>query len=156
MAIMKTSFASTLAILPILTTISAFEVADIYKTTLGKSDCTDIHLTEGHVLHANCVKPGYGSRADFQLDLNSCLANYLGSLSHVSNGGFSGSCKPCRIDGTKLICECSIDECLGTKHNEVELDDWDFIQVHEESLTCATLIGLEMRDTGKSARFFTA
>ncbi|KAI1652993.1 hypothetical protein F4813DRAFT_285851 [Daldinia decipiens] len=153
---MKTSFASTLAILPILTIVSAFEVADIYKTTLGKSDCTDIHLTEGHVLHANCVQPGYGSRADFQLDLNLCLANYLGSLNHVSNGGFGGSCNPCRMDGTKLICECSIGAGLGTQHNEVELNDWDVIQVHDESLTCGTPVGLEMRDAGKSARSFTA
>ncbi|KAI0845701.1 hypothetical protein F5Y00DRAFT_164149 [Daldinia vernicosa] len=154
---MKTSFASTtLAILPILATVSAFEVADIYKTTLGRSKCTDIHLTEGHVLHANCDKPGYGSRADYQLDLNSCLANYLGSLNHRANGGFGGSCDPCHMDGTKLICECSIGAGLGTMHNEVELNDWDFIQVHDEILTCATPVGLEMRGTGKNARFFTA
>ncbi|KAI0106863.1 hypothetical protein F4814DRAFT_72194 [Daldinia grandis] len=153
---MKTSFASVLAILPILTTVSAFEVADIYKNTLGNSDCTDIHLTEGHVLHANCIRLGYNSRADFQLDLNSCLANYLGSLNQRSNGGFGGSCNPCHMDGTKLICECSVGAGLGTRHNEVELDDWSFIQVHDDSLTCSSPVGLEMRGTGKSERFFTA
>ncbi|KAK6949637.1 hypothetical protein Daesc_009720 [Daldinia eschscholtzii] len=138
---MKTSVVSTLAILPILTTVSAFEIADIYKKTLGNSDCTAIHLTEGRILRANCVKPGYGSR----------------SLNHVTNGGFSGSCAGCHMDGTKLICECLISPESGIKHNEVELDNWDLIQVNDDILTCGSdSVGLEMRGTGKAARFFTA
>ncbi|KAI1474520.1 hypothetical protein K445DRAFT_20922 [Daldinia sp. EC12] len=154
---MKTSVVSTLAILPILATVSAFEIADIYKKTLGNSDCTAIHLTEGRILRANCVKPGYGSRADYNLDLNTCFANYLGSLNHVTNGGFSGSCAGCHMDGTKLICECLISPESGIKHNEVELDNWDLIQVNDDILTCGSdSVGLEMRGTGKAARFFTA
>ncbi|KAI1463119.1 uncharacterized protein F4812DRAFT_463974 [Daldinia caldariorum] len=126
---MKTSIVSAVAILPI-TTVSAFEVADIYKTTLG-------------------------SRADYSLDLNTCFANYVGSLNHVANGGFADSCTGCHMDGTKLICECLVGADRGIKRNEVELDDWNLIQVNEESLGCGSTVGFE-RSVGKSARFFTA
>ncbi|KAI1806500.1 hypothetical protein F4811DRAFT_132393 [Daldinia bambusicola] len=152
---MKTSIFSAVATLPLLTTVSAFEVADIYKTTLGSSDCTAIHLTEGRILRANCVKPGYGSRTDYSLDLNTCFANYVGSLNHVVNGGFADSCTACHMDGTKLICECLVGADRGIKHNEVELNDWNLIQVNEESLGCGSTAGIERR-AGKGARFFTA
>ncbi|KAI8964619.1 hypothetical protein F5Y11DRAFT_79540 [Daldinia sp. FL1419] len=153
---MKTSFVSALAILPILTTISAFEVADIYQKTLGNSDCTGIHLTDGHVLRANCVRAGYGSRMDYDLDLNSCFANYVGSLNHVANGGFAGSCTDCHMHGTKLSCECLLGAGRGVKHTEYQLDAWDVIQIDDDTMNCDSTKGLEMRDAGKSARFFTA
>ncbi|KAI0380358.1 hypothetical protein F5Y04DRAFT_104101 [Hypomontagnella monticulosa] len=153
---MKSNFASTLAFLPLLAIVSAFEVSDVYKKTLGNSDCTRISLTEGHNLHATCINPGYGTPYDFDLDLNGCFANYLGTLNRVTNGkgGFAGSCSSCHLSGTKLICECSAGRGRGTKHNEVELADWNVIQVKEGCLTCGSTAGIEKRAAGKNARFF--
>ncbi|KAI2627870.1 hypothetical protein GGS26DRAFT_122021 [Hypomontagnella submonticulosa] len=153
---MKPTFASTLAFLPILTIVSAFEVSDVYKKTLGNSDCSRISLTKGHILHATCINPGYGTLYDFNLDLNGCFANYLGTLNHVTNGGFAASCSSCHVSGTKLVCECSAGRGRGTKHNEVELADWNVIQVNDESLTCGSTAGIEKRAAGAQARFFVA
>ncbi|KAI1105748.1 hypothetical protein F4804DRAFT_110881 [Jackrogersella minutella] len=153
---MKTNFASALAFAPLLTVVSAYEISDVYKKTLGNSDCTNIHLTEGHVLRANCVNPGYNKHMDFNLDLNTCFANYLGTLNQVPNGGFGGSCSPCAIDGTKLTCECSGGKGRSKRHNEVELNDWNVIQIQDGYLTCGNTDGLEKRASNKEARFFLA
>ncbi|OTA57453.1 hypothetical protein K449DRAFT_424833 [Hypoxylon sp. EC38] len=155
---MKTTFTSTLAFLPLLALVSAFEVSDVYKKTLGNSNCTDIHLTDGHVLHANCDNPGHGTFMDVDLDLNQCFANYLGTLNFTPNGhgGFGGSCSSCQIVDTKLTCQCSMGENRGTKYTEVELNDWNVIQVQEDSLSCDSHEGIEKRAIGKEARFFIA
>ncbi|KAI0837043.1 hypothetical protein F5Y06DRAFT_90700 [Hypoxylon sp. FL0890] len=155
---MKTNFKTTLAFVPLLAFVSASEVSDVYKKTLGNSDCTNIHLTGGHVLHANCENPGYGERMDFDLDLNGCFANYLGTLNHVpnGNGGFGGSCSSCQMIGTKLSCQCLIGGGHGTMHSEVELNDWDVIQVQQGLLTCGSSEGVEKRAIGREARSFTA
>ncbi|KAI0149649.1 hypothetical protein F4776DRAFT_172816 [Hypoxylon sp. NC0597] len=155
---MKTNFTSTLAFLPLLAFVSAFEVSDVYKKTLGNSACTNIHLTDGHVLHANCEDPGYGKRMDVDLDLNQCFANYLGTLNFAphGNGGFGGSCSPCQMVGTKLTCQCLIGGNRGTKYSEVELNDWNVIQVEQDSISCASNEGIEKRAVGKQARSFIA
>ncbi|KAI1137385.1 hypothetical protein F5Y05DRAFT_88151 [Hypoxylon sp. FL0543] len=155
---MKTKFTSTLAFVPLLAFVSASEVSDVYKKTLGNSDCTNIRLTDGHVLRANCENPGYGQRMEFDLDLNKCFANYLGTLNHVpnGNGGFGGSCSPCQMIGTKLSCHCLIGGGRGTMHSEVELDDWNVIQVQQGLFTCGSTEGVEKRTVGKEARPFIA
>ncbi|KAI1414162.1 hypothetical protein F5Y13DRAFT_188689 [Hypoxylon sp. FL1857] len=155
---MKANFSSTLAFVPLLALVSANEISDVYKKTLGNSDCTNIQLTEGHVLHANCENPGYGARADFELDLNECFANYLGTLNHVShgNGGFAASCSPCQMIGTKLSCQCSIGRDRGTRHSEVELNDWTVIQIQQNLIVCGSTEGIEKRAIGKEAQFFMA
>ncbi|KAI2467569.1 hypothetical protein F4781DRAFT_303411 [Annulohypoxylon bovei var. microspora] len=155
---MKTNFASTLAFMPLLSIVSAMEVSDVYKKTLGNSDCANIHLTGNHVLHANCERPGYGTHTDYELDLNKCFANYLGTLNYIpnGNGGFGGSCSPCKMSGTKLVCECSVGRRHGTRHNEVELNDWNVIQIQDAELTCASTEGIEKRAVGKEARLFAA
>ncbi|KAI1393008.1 uncharacterized protein F4822DRAFT_392833 [Hypoxylon trugodes] len=152
---MKTNFASVLAFVPLLTIVTASEISDIYKKTLGNSDCTNIGLTDGHVLHATCTDPGVGKSADFDLELNDCFANYLGTLNHVTNGGFAGSCHSCHMDGTKLTCDCSTGHG-SSKHNVVELNDWDVIQITEGSMYCGGTDGIEKRKLSKGSRFFRA
>ncbi|KAI1372319.1 hypothetical protein F4677DRAFT_265039 [Hypoxylon crocopeplum] len=153
---MKTNFASTLAFIPVLTVVSAFEVAEIYKKTLGNSDCTNIHLTDGHVLRATCTDPATRSRHDYDLDLNNCFANYLGTLDHTPHGDFGPSCNSCHMSGTKLICECSAGAGRGTKHNEFELDNWWTVQINPDVMTCNMNTGIEKRSNGKEAQFFVA
>ncbi|KAI1459877.1 hypothetical protein F4805DRAFT_34505 [Annulohypoxylon moriforme] len=155
---MKGNFVSTLAFMPLLAIVSAFEVSDVYKTDIGNCDCTDIHLIGNHLLHANCERPGYGLRMDYNLDLNKCFANYLGTLNYLpnGNGGFGGSCSPCQMNGTKLVCECSIGKGQGTRHNEVELNNWNVIQIQDDQLACGSTEGLEKRAVNKEAQFFRA
>ncbi|KAI2604136.1 uncharacterized protein GGS25DRAFT_449447 [Hypoxylon fragiforme] len=154
---MKLNIASTLAFLPLITVISATEVAGFLKNTLGNSDCTNIRLDDGHVLRTTCTDPEYKNRTDVSLDLNGCFANYLGTLNHAYNGNFAGSCSGCHMDKTKLVCECSKDESGCTKHTEYELSEWHTVQVNPGGiLACDFNSGLEKRAKDKEARAFVA
>ncbi|XDG08210.1 hypothetical protein ABKA04_007825 [Annulohypoxylon sp. FPYF3050] len=155
---MKANFASTLAFMPFLAIVSAMEVSDVYKTDIGNCNCNNIHLTGNHVLNANCVRPGYGSRLNYSLDLNRCFANYLGTLNYIpeGNGDFGASCGPCKMNGTKLDCECEVGKGRGTRHNEVELNDYSVLQIRDDILTCDSTADIQKRAVNKEARFFLA
>ncbi|OTB02674.1 hypothetical protein M426DRAFT_24461 [Hypoxylon sp. CI-4A] len=148
---MKTAIASSLAFLPLLAITSAFEVSDTYKKSLGNSDCTSILLEDAHVLRATCTDPGPRTKVDLTLDLNTCFANYLGTLNHVphGSGGFAESCKFCHLDRTSLVCECSAGAGHGLRHSAVELADWNVIQFTEGKLYCDSTEGLTKRAAGR-------
>ncbi|KAI1755370.1 hypothetical protein F4782DRAFT_551621 [Xylaria castorea] len=156
---MKTSFASTLASLPLLAIVSAFELPSYDKLSLGAAYCKNIHLTDGHVLQATCTNvAAEGMKAhDLSLDLNGCFANYMGTLNHVADGGFGASCKSCKMVGTKLVCDCLVGDST-TKHTKYELDDWRTIRMGGEDFTmsCGSTDGLEKRVENKEARPFVA
>ncbi|KAI0457017.1 hypothetical protein F5B21DRAFT_465249 [Xylaria acuta] len=158
---MKASFASTLASLPLLVMVSAFELPWYEKMSLGAANCQNIHLTDGHVLHATCTNPAadpsYTKPVDLSLDLNDCFANYMGTLNYVSNGGFGSSCSS-HLVGTKLVSKCSVGKDRGTKHNEYELNDWHTIRLTGQDFTmhCGGTEGLEKRVNNKEARPFVA
>ncbi|KAI1501577.1 hypothetical protein F5X99DRAFT_428336 [Biscogniauxia marginata] len=130
--------------------VGRMEIADIYKKTLLNAPCTKIRLTDRYVLRATCESI-MGPAVDTALDLNGCFANYLGSLARVRDGkgGFGGSCDSCELQGTKLACECRIgaEANGGMRHSEVELDDWDVVQVNLDTglLQCMDTFGLEKR-----------
>ncbi|KAI1491709.1 hypothetical protein F5X96DRAFT_630121 [Biscogniauxia mediterranea] len=120
------------------------EISDSYKQTLSNPGCSDIRLEDGVVLKALCAATNPAAK-ESSLDLNTCFANYGGSLTRVTNGqgGFAGSCTSCQLSGTKLACECSTGAGGRLKHNDVELDDWDVVQVNDAGgLQCASTFGL--------------
>ncbi|KAI0912841.1 hypothetical protein F4824DRAFT_499570 [Ustulina deusta] len=159
---MKANLASTLAYLPLLAIVSAFAIPYYEKMSLSSAHCQNIRLTDGHVLHATCTNPAQDPAitepVDLSLDLDSCFANYLGTLNYVSDGGFSSSCSACHLVDTKLVCECSVGQGLGTKHNEYELNYWRTIRLTLEdfNLQCGSTEGVEKRADNKEARPFVA
>ncbi|KAI0535177.1 hypothetical protein GGR58DRAFT_519640 [Xylaria digitata] len=159
---MKASFASTLASLPFLATVLAFEIPWFEKLSITEAKCENIHLADGHVLHVSCKNPVWDPATtkpeELTLDLNGCFANYMGTLNLVRDGGFASSCESCHLDGTKLVCECSVGEGLGTKYTEYELDFWRTVRVEgpELQINCGGTEGLEKRVNNKNARPFIA
>ncbi|KAI8945630.1 hypothetical protein F4801DRAFT_115747 [Xylaria longipes] len=158
---MKASFASTLASLPLLAIVSAFEVPWYEKLSLGDANCQNFHLKKT-VLHATCKNPARNpdeaKPVDLSLDLNTCFANYLGTLNYVSDGGYGSSCSWCHLVGTKLVCMCSVGGDGGTKYNEYELNNWRTIRLTGGDFTmhCGSTEGLEKRVDNKEARPFVA
>ncbi|KAI5925573.1 hypothetical protein F4810DRAFT_659155 [Camillea tinctor] len=119
------------------------EVSDIYKQTLTKPGCTNIRL-EGSTLKALCTAVNPAAE-ESSLDLNTCFANYAGALTRVSDkqGGYAGSCSACQLSGTKLACECGVGAGGRAKHSEVELDDWETLQVNDAgALQCESTFGV--------------
>ncbi|KAI0599695.1 hypothetical protein F4775DRAFT_591150 [Biscogniauxia sp. FL1348] len=120
------------------------EISDSYKQTLSNPGCTDIRLEDGSVLKALCAATNPAA-SESALDLNACFANYGGALARVADGqgGFAASCTSCALRGTKLACDCGTGAAGRRKHSEVELDDWDVVQVNDAgALQCASTFGL--------------
>ncbi|KAF2967664.1 hypothetical protein GQX73_g5905 [Xylaria multiplex] len=159
---MKASFASTLASLPFLAITLAFEVPWFSKLSLSQANCENLYLEDGHILHVTCTNPIWDPKTtppeDLTVNLNDCIANYMGTLNFAYNGGFASSCESCKMDVKKLVCECSAGEGLGTKHTEFDLDNWRVIRLRAPVLqiSCGGSEGLEKRVDDKNALPFIA
>ncbi|KAI0475070.1 hypothetical protein GGR56DRAFT_675232 [Xylariaceae sp. FL0804] len=141
------SAAAAAAVLLLLGGTRAEIVPSIYQITLNSAPCTDVTLTDKYTVHASCLAQESGSHTATSLDLNTCLANYEGSLSFRSNGGFGGSCQCELIPGkNKMSCACATGRKGGvqTLTNIVDLGDWNRFQVDEGgNLACGDHEGME-------------
>ncbi|KAJ8129381.1 hypothetical protein O1611_g4251 [Lasiodiplodia mahajangana] len=150
---MKAILASGLISLSLFTGALAFEVPWYDHMSLGDAQCKNYTL-DGHIFHASCKDTEFqdSDYVDMSIDLNGCFANYDGNLNYVINGGYSSSCNPCHLNGTKLECECGIGGPKGgTKHNEVELNSWRTIMVTwpatgNPAMVCEDTTGIEKRE----------